>query len=143
MSMHTVMSISTVSQALSSLLVTAFGILALVLMAVGIFGVTSYSIAQRTQEIGVRMALGASRANAVMLLLRQSMATVAVGLVIGVVGALAAARLLGGMLFGVPPSDPLVYGSAVGLLLVVSVAATLLPARRATAIGPLDALKYE
>src|SRR5690349_11817879 len=108
-------------------------------MAVGIFGVTSYSVARRTQEIGVRMTLGASRADAVLLLLCQSMATVSAGLGIGVVGALAAARLLSGMLIGLRPSDPLVYGLAVGLVLVVWMAAILLPARRATAIGPLDA----
>jgi ABC-type antimicrobial peptide transport system permease subunit len=141
--MREVMAISTMPQAISSILVTVFGALAAVLMVVGVFGVTSYAVTQRTREMGIRMALGASRAGVAALILRQSMIRVAAGLAIGIAGAFGISGLLRSMLFGVSPMDPLVYVLVIVLMFGIAAAATLIPARRATTVDPAVALKYE
>ena len=141
--MREVMAISTMPQAISSILVTVFGALAAVLMVVGVFGVTSYAVTQRTREMGIRMALGASRAGVAALILRQSMVRVAAGLAIGIAGAFGISGLLRSMLFGISPMDPLVYVLVILLMFGIAAAATLIPARRATTVDPAVALKYE
>jgi predicted permease len=120
-----------------------FGITALLLATAGVFGVMAYSVAQRTREIGVRMALGASARGVLGMVLGQAAATAAVGVVIGIAGAFALTRWLESQLFGVSPTDPPTFVAVAVLLILVSLAACYIPARRATKVDPLVALRYE
>jgi putative ABC transport system permease protein len=120
-----------------------FALVALALAGVGTYGVLSYSVEQRTQEIGVRMALGAQARQVLGMVLGQGARLVAVGLVLGIVGALALRQILAGMLFGVAPTDPAIFASVIVVLSAVSLAACYLPARRATRISPMVALRQE
>jgi putative ABC transport system permease protein len=123
-----------------------FGTLAAValgLTAVGVYGLLAFSVAQRRHEIGTRMALGASRANVLRMVLQQGLLLTAIGLVIGLAAALALGRYLATLLFGVKPNDPLSFAAVAALLLAVGLLASLLPARRATRVDPMVALRYE
>jgi ABC-type antimicrobial peptide transport system permease subunit len=120
-----------------------FGLVALLLAALGLYAVICYGVAQRTFEIGVRCALGADRRRVLGLVIGQGMFLVAVGLVLGFAGALAFARVLRSMLHGVSAVDPIAFGLAAATLVMVALLATLLPARRAAAIDPLTALRTE
>jgi predicted permease len=124
-------------------LVGAFAVLALVLAAVGLYGVLSYAVAQRTPEIGLRMALGAQHATVVRTVVVGALALACVGLTIGVAGALALARLVESFLFGVSATDPMTFVAAAALLLAVTGAAAYLPARRAANVDPMTALRGE
>lgn len=124
-------------------LLSAFSILALVLAAVGIYGVVSYAAAQRTREVGVRMALGARRSDVLNLFVREAVTLAAVGVGTGLLLCAGATRLLSGMLFGVKPTDPLSYALVSFLLVVAVLAASYLPARRAAGISPMEALRNE
>ena len=124
-------------------LLGVFGLLALLLASVGIYGVTSYSVAQRTREMGIRSALGATARDLVLLLARQSMRVVLIGAGIGLLLALTAAQLLTSQLYGVTATDPLTFLVMPILLLSVALLATLVPARRATRVDPADALRTE
>jgi len=104
----------------------------LLLAAIGIYGVTAYSVAQRTREIGIRVALGARRAEVIRMVLRQGMSLVATGSLVGLAIAAAGSQLLRGLLFGVPPLDPLAYCAAASLLAVVGLSACFAPVRRVT-----------
>ncbi len=125
------------------LLLTTFAGVALLLAAVGIYGVMSYSVAQRTQEIGIRMALGAERSQVLRLVLSRSLQPVLAGVVIGVAGALALTRVLASLLFEVSPSDPFVFTAVALLLMAVALIASLVPALKAARVDPLIALRYE
>lgn len=122
---------------------TFFGVLALLLACVGLYGVMSYTVAARTREIGVRMALGARRGDVVELVLRESMLLVAIGLAAGIPIALASTRVLHSFLFGLKSSDPLSLIAVIILLAIVAAVAGFIPARRAAKIDPMTALRYE
>ncbi|HSE34207.1 MAG TPA: ABC transporter permease [Pyrinomonadaceae bacterium] len=125
------------------LLFTAFALLALILGAVGIYGVVSYSVTQRTHEIGIRMALGARATDVLKLIMGNGIALALIGIAMGVGGAVAVTRFLKAMLFGVTPTDILTFVAVSSLLFAVSLIASLIPARRATKVDPLVALRYE
>jgi ABC-type antimicrobial peptide transport system permease subunit len=131
---------STADRKLTMNLLVAFAILALVLASLGVYSVMAYSVAQRTDEIGVRMALGASAENVQKMVLRQGMTLAGVGLAIGLVAALALTRLMTAMLFDVGASDPLVYSAIAGLLALVAALASWFPSRRAARVDPVQAL---
>jgi predicted permease len=120
-----------------------FGGLALLLASIGLFGVMSYNVARRTNEIGIRMALGVERADVLRMILQESLSMVFIGIGVGCVAALAARRLIATMLFGVPPADAISIGAAIGLMLAVSLISGYLPARRAARVDPMVALHYE
>ncbi len=122
---------------------SVFGVGALFLAALGVYGVMTYSVAQRTPEIGVRMALGASPAQVLRLVSTQGLVLVGIGLTTGIVAALGITQLMGALLYGVSPSDPPTYFALTGVLAIVGLAACWLPARRATRVDPLTALRTE
>jgi len=120
-----------------------FGTAALLLAAMGIYGVTAYTVAQRTQEIGIRIALGAQMRDVLSLMLRKAMSLVLVGTAIGLVGAYVVTRVMSNLLFGVTPTDLATFIAVPAVLLLVALVACLIPARRATKVDPLVALRYE
>ena len=124
-------------------LLAAFAVVALVLAAIGIYGVLSYAVEQRTREIGIRMALGASGAVVVRMIVSQAMRTVALGLLAGIIGALVLTRYMSAILYGVRSWDPVVFSGITGLLAAVALLASYIPARRATNVDPLEAVRYE
>jgi putative ABC transport system permease protein len=142
-SMQEVLSESVAPRRFNMLLLAAFAGLALLLASVGIYGVMSYSVSQYTHEIGIRMALGARAADVLQLIVRQGMGLVLVGLAVGAAGALALTRVMRSLLFDVKPWDPLTLASVSVLLAAVAFAASYIPARRATRVDPMIALRYE
>jgi putative ABC transport system permease protein len=128
---------------LNMLLMGLFGALAMLLSAVGIYGLLSQAVTQRTQEMGIRMALGAQVSDVLKLVLKQGMMLAVIGEAIGLVGALMLTRLMRGLLFGVTPNDATTFVAVIGMLSVVALLACYLPARRATKVDPLVALRYE
>jgi putative ABC transport system permease protein len=142
-SMDQVLSHSLALRNFMMMLLSIFGGLALVLASVGIYGVIGFAVSQRTREIGVRMALGARPADVLRMVLREGMTLVAVGVVLGVAAALMLTRLLEGMVYGVRVRDPLIFAMVNVLMVAVSLAACYVPARRATRVDPLVALRYE
>jgi putative ABC transport system permease protein len=124
-------------------LLGAFAVAALVLAAVGIYGVVAYGVVQRTRELGIRMALGAGGSTLLTMVIRQGMAPVLVGMLIGLAGALAGGRVLRSLLFGVESTDPLSFAAVTFFLAGVSLAAIYLPARRAARSDPMIALRND
>jgi predicted permease len=137
------LSTSVAQQRFSALLFGIFAVAAMALACVGIYGVLSYSVAQRRREIGVRMALGAGSRDVLKLVVGQAMLLTLAGVAIGLGAAFALTRPMGALLFGVSPTDPMTFGLVALILVAVALLAALVPARRATKIDPLIALKYE
>jgi putative ABC transport system permease protein len=134
---------ATARQRFNMTLLTLFGVLALTLAGIGVYGVMAYGVNQRTRELGIRLALGARATSVQAMVLRQGLGLTAGGLALGLVGALALSRLLTTLVYGVNPSDPRVLGIAALVLALVSVVACLIPAIRATRVDPIDALRSE
>jgi ABC-type antimicrobial peptide transport system permease subunit len=124
-------------------LLGSFAVLALVLASVGIYGVMSYSVGQRTREIGIRMALGAGQKDVLEMIISQGAALTGIGILIGLPIALGLTRVLKGLLFHIGAADPITYATVALLLVLVVLAACYLPARRATKVDPMVALRYE
>jgi putative ABC transport system permease protein len=124
-------------------LLTAFAVIALVLAAVGLAAVIGYEVTERTHEIGIRMALGARTQNVCRLAMRHGLTPAFIGVVVGVIGALAATQLATSLLYGVTPRDPLTFVGVVALLVLIALGAAWLPARRATRVDPMIALRAE
>jgi predicted permease len=131
------------SPRLTSVLLGLFATVALVITAAGLGGLIAYSVSRRTHEIGIRMALGADRSRITAMVLREGMTSVAIGLVMGLAGALALSRLVSGLLFGVGPNDPICFTASAVVLVLAAVAGCLVPARRATTVSPMTALRAE
>jgi predicted permease len=138
-----VLGASLFAQRLAAWLIGGFGLAGLILAAVGVFGLLSFTVAQRTREIGLRVALGAERRAVIGLVLRDGLRLLGAGVVIGLGAAVATTRVLGGLLHGVSPNDPLTLGVMCAVLGLVTVTAALLPARRAARIEPMEALRWE
>jgi putative ABC transport system permease protein len=147
-----VSSVATIAQTLSestseprfrSELLSAFALLAVVLAAVGLYGVMAYSVTQQTHEIGIRMALGAERRAVSMMVVKHGMVLTLIGIAVGLAGAFALTRLLSDMLYGVQPSDRTSFLAVFLLLAAVGLLASYIPARRATKVDPMVALRYE
>jgi len=141
--MDEIFSASVAQQRFSMLLVGVFGALAVVLAAIGIYGVMGYSVTQRKHEIAVRMALGAKTSQVLRLILRDGLVLASLGVGIGLAGAFALTRLMSSLLFDVKPTDTQTFIGVSALLIVVALLACLIPARRATKVDPLVALRYE
>jgi putative ABC transport system permease protein len=141
--MDEIVSTSVAERRLTMLLLSVFAGAALLLAAVGIYGVIAYSVTQRTQEIGIRMALGAQRADVMRLVLRNGLLLVAVGIGAGGAGALLLTKLMSGLLFEVGPGDPATFVLVSGLLTSVALIASAVPGLRATRVDPVIALKAE
>ena len=141
--MEDLLSESTPVYRLRAGLITAFTVVAVLLAALGIYAVITQVMAQRTHELGIRMALGAQRLDVLALVLRQGMGLTVAGMAIGLAGAFALTRLLEGMLFGVRPTDPLTYVVIIMLLGAVALLACWVPARRAAKVDPMVALRCE
>jgi hypothetical protein len=120
-----------------------FGALALALVSVGLYGVMAYAVAQRTKEVGIRMALGARRFDVIGMIVREALVPVLLGIAVGIAGALAAARVAASLLFGVASRDPLSFVLAVSAMLAVALLAAAIPARRASRVEPAIALRHE
>ncbi len=125
------------------MLLGCFAGVAMILAGIGIYGVIAYSVAQRTREIGIRMALGAQKIDMLTMILRQSFTVIGIGLLVGVLGGLAVMRLMSSLLYGVSPNDLSIYAIVIALLSVAALIATYFPARRAMAVDPMVALRYE
>jgi putative ABC transport system permease protein len=141
--MRSVVDRSAARQQFTMLLLSLFAGIALVLGVIGIYGVMSYAVAQRTREIGVRMALGASPGDARRMVLREGVSLAGVGIVLGVLAALVSTRALSGLLYGVTTMDPLTFGAVPIGLIVVALLASYHPARRATRVDPTTALRAD
>jgi ABC-type antimicrobial peptide transport system permease subunit len=134
---------SLVRQRFLSQLLGIFAGVALLLAAIGTYGILAYMVTERAQEIGIRIALGAGTRQVLRLVLQQGVAIALVGIVVGIGGALALSRLTESMLYGVSPSDPLTFGTVAAVITAVAVVACLVPMRRATRVDPLAAIRAD
>jgi predicted permease len=141
--MEEVISRSMAARQMNPVLLGAFSVIALVLATAGLYGVISYTVSQRTRELGIRMALGAQPADVVKLVMRQGTRLAALGLGAGLAGAFGLSRFMEGLLYGVSTKDPLTFGSLALLLGIIALLATWMPARRASRVDPIIAIKGE
>lgn len=141
--MEQLVSASIASRRFNSTLLTIFALAALLLASAGVYGVISFFVTQRTREIGLRVALGARSTDVIRLIVGQGMRITALGIAAGLLGAFALTRLMSNLLYGVSPSDPITFAAVAGLMIVVALLACYIPARRATKVDPLVALRYE
>jgi putative ABC transport system permease protein len=141
--MESVFSDSVSSPRFQATLLLVFAGLAVALAVIGVYGVVSYTVSERTNEIGIRVAMGASQADIARLVLREALTLAFFALTAGLAASLALSRMLQTLLFEVTPTDPLTLASVCGVILAVSALAALLPARRATRVDPMEALRYE
>jgi putative ABC transport system permease protein len=141
--MREYMSASVATPRFSTTLLTIFAGVALVLTLVGLYGVMSYSVAQRTNEIGIRLALGAQPRDVLLMIVKQGSQLIVVGLAIGLLGAYGLTRWIASLLFGVTAKDPFTFAAAAAVLALVALLACYVPAWRATKVDPLEALRYE
>jgi putative ABC transport system permease protein len=141
--MDEIISGSLAARRFSMILLGIFAALALVMSCIGIYGVISYLASQRTHEIGIRMALGAERRDVLRMVMGEGAKMALVGVAIGLVAAFGLTRLMANMLFGVSAHDPLSFAGVAGLLILVALAACYIPARRATKVDPIVALRHE
>jgi ABC-type antimicrobial peptide transport system permease subunit len=141
--LSSVTALTLIPQRLAAAVAGSLGLVALLLAAIGIYGVTSYAVSSRTREIGIRMALGADRARVVRIVVRQAFVVAALGLAAGVLLAAAGAQLLESLLFGVPGLDPVTFAGACALFVLVTALACIIPARRAAGVDPMTALRNE
>jgi len=130
-------------QKVAAMLLTGLGLLSLMLAALGLYSVMAYAVTERTHEIGIRMALGAPRSAVLVMVAQKAMGMTAAGLVAGIAGALVLAHVVGSLLVGVSPADPFAFLFAIVFLSAVSLAASYVPARRATRVDPVTALRFE
>jgi ABC-type antimicrobial peptide transport system permease subunit len=140
---HIAMHVEDGVRAASTVLIGSFALLALLMACIGVYGVMAYSVSRRTREIGVRMALGAKRADVLRMVLGSGLRLALIGIGIGLAGALATSRLLTSLLFEMSPLNPLIFGLAAVVLAATAVTASLLPARRAASVDPMQALRVE
>jgi putative ABC transport system permease protein len=141
--MENIRSESVAPRRLTVLISGLFATLALLLAMVGLYGVISYSVAQRSHEFGIRMALGAAKGDILSLIVAQGFKQALAGIVVGMAGAFALRRVLGSLLFGITPADPTTFSAVALLLVAVALLACYIPARRATKVDPMVALRYE
>jgi putative ABC transport system permease protein len=141
--MEQVMAQSISRQRFNMTLIAIFSVIGLILATVGIYGVMSYSVTQRTHEIGIRMALGAQRRDVLKMILGQGMGLTLIGIAIGLIGALVLTRLMSSLLFEVSAFDPLTFFAVSALLTFIALLACFIPARRAMKVDPMVALRYE
>jgi putative ABC transport system permease protein len=141
--MEEVVGLSVARTRFTTTLLGTFAAVALILASLGVYSVMAYQVSQRTKELGIRMALGAGRKDVLTMILRSAMFLSCGGAILGIVGSFALTRLLEDMLFQVNPADPIVLGAVTLLLLIVAIGASLVPARRATRIDPMIAIRYE
>ena len=141
--MDEIISLSIADRRFSMILLGLFAALALLLSSIGIYGVVSYLVGQRTREIGIRVALGAQHADILRIVLLQGAKMTAIGIAVGLAISYALTRLLHTLLFGVTPNDPLTIAAVAFLLAAVSLTACYIPARRASRLDPIQALRYE
>lgn len=130
-------------QRLVARLTTVFGLLALLLAMIGIYGTIAYAVTRKTHEIGIRMALGAKPADVLGMIVRQGIILTSIGVAIGIVAALGVTRLINSMIFGVTPYDPLTFVAVAAILSIAALLACYIPARRAIKVDPMVALRYE
>ena len=142
-SMEEYLSASVAAPRFNTTLLSIFAGVALVLTIVGLYGVMSYSVVQRTNEIGIRLALGAQSRDVLLMIVKQGSKLIVLGLVIGLLGAFLATRVISSLLFGVTTKDPFTFVAAAVLLAIVALLACYIPAWRATKVDPLEALRYE
>jgi predicted permease len=142
-SLETLVAVTLLPQRVAAWLIGGFGLVGLILAGLGVYGIVAYQVAQRTREFGIRMALGARSGDVLAAVVGQGARLAAIGAVIGLALAAAGTRLLAGLLYGVAPLDPLTFGAVALLLGAVALLASALPARRATRLDPLDALRHE